>query len=434
MRHVLQDLRFGLRLLVRNPAFAAAAVLLLGLGIGANTAVFTLVDAVLLRPLPVPEPDRLLLLRWASGKNILPESIDGYFNTGGTDGEASSTSFSYPAFAALRDEGREAAELVAFAEVEGVSLRHEGSTSITRAQLVSGNFFRGLGVRPDLGRAIEEADDRVRAPASVVVLGHRLWKERFREAPSAIGTEIRLKGAPFTIVGVAPEEFRGTRQIGSEPDLYLPLATKSLLATRPFDLESGATWWVQIIGRLRPGATSDQAAAQLESAFRHAALISVEARARERDLPRLRIEDGSRGLPEARRDFRQPLLLVSGMVAMVLLVACANLAVLLLTQAAGRRREIAIRGALGAARRRIVGQLLTEAFLLACLGGALGFLLALWGTEVAVVLLPAPPAEAGLPLEPNLRAFLFAALLSVVVAGLFGLAPALRAGRAAPSP
>lgn len=339
MHHLIEDLRFGLRLLARNPGFAITAILLLGLGIGTNTVVFGLLDAALLRPLAVPAPGELLLLRWTSGPNLLAGSIDGYVDAGGAGGVASSTSFSYPAYEALRDAAGPLAEAVAFAEIDTLSLRHAGSTGMAGAELVSGNFFTGLGVPTALGRPIGPDDDREGGRAAVAVLSHRLWMDRFRGEGSALGAVVHLNGAPFTIIGVAPAGFFGTLQVGDEPDLYVPLAAKSLLSTQPFDRGDGSAWWVQILSRLRSGATTEQLEARLVPAFRGAAMLGAGADAARADQPRLRLEDGSRGLPEARRDFRLPLALVSGMAAIVLVVACANLAGLLLGQAAARRRE-----------------------------------------------------------------------------------------------
>ena len=429
METLLRDVRYSLRLLLRSPGFAAAAVLLLALGIGANTAVFTLTDSVLLRPLPVPHPDQLKLLRWYSHRDVLPESISGHVDMGSEGREATSTSFSYEGFEAMRRAGNEIVELVGFAELESLNLRIDGSNQVASAQLVSGNFFQAMGIRPSRGRLLTPEDDREESPAAVAVADYRFWERGLGGDPAALGRTVHLNGRPFLIVGVAPREFVGTLQVGRKADLYLPITAQPLLSQDGSLLNKGGDWWVQILGRLRPGTSVESAQARLDSTFRGVSRLGLAAVA-DRDLPRLALEDGSRGQPEMRHEYVQPLLVLTGMAALILLIACANLASLLLGRAPARRQEMAVRAALGAGRWRLVRQLLTESLLLGIVGGGLGYVLASWASDLAAGLLPAPGPPGGLHVEPDVRTFAFMFIISLAVGVISGLAPAMKAGRA----
>jgi predicted permease len=432
METLFRDARYSLRLMTRNPGFTAAAILLLAIGIGSNTSVFTLTDSVLLRPLPVSRPHDLALLRWYAATDALPDSISGYFDMGGNGRKANSTSFSYEAFQSMRKAATDSIDLAGFAEIESVSLRLDASTQVARAQLVSGNFFATLGIRPAKGRAVAPEDDREDSPAAVAVAGHRFWETTLGGGRGP-GTTVILNGHPFTIIGVAPAEFAGTLQAGSVPDLYLPLSAQPLLAQGDALLKKPGAWWIQILGRLRRGTSPSAAQARLNPVFRGTARLAMPS-VKEENLPSLALEDGSRGQPEMRQTYVQPLLVLTGMAALILIIGCANLASLMLGRAPGRRQELAVRAALGAGRWDLIRQLLTESMLLGLLGGALGYLVASWATDLTASLLPSPADPGTLHVSPDLRTFLFMLAVSVLTGAASGIAPALRAGKAHPAP
>jgi predicted permease len=389
-----RDLRYGLRALRRNPMFASVAVLTLALGIGANTAIFSLADAVLLRALPVSTPRELVVLRQR-----------------GPDGDI------FPFTSAAASDlapGRDVLSgLAAFRPLQSTHVSVNGAAELLLAQLVSGNYHAVLGIHAAVGRTLTEQD---REP--VAVISHGYWRRRFANDPDVVGRLLEMQGRSFTIVGVTPPGFFGT-QPGRHVDVTAPLAAQTM------KLPPNARW-LYLIGRLAPGVSREQARAALR--VRWAQLAAAQALP-PRPPVTLEIDSGAQGLNELRRQFSLPLQILMAAMAVVLLVACANLAGLLIVRSSARQQEIAVRLSLGAARGRIVRQLLTESMLLAAAGGAAGVALAYWMTDLLLAMMSRGRGAIMLDVAPNARTLVFAAVVTIVTAALFGLLPALGASR-----
>jgi len=423
MQTLLQDLRYGARMLLKQPSFTLLAVLTLALGIGANTAIFSLLDQVLLRRLPVMNPDELVVLR-------SPGPIRGH---GSSDSDIA-TSFSVPMYKGLRDNNQVFSGLLARYAIP-LSVSSRGNTERASGELVSGNYFETLGVRPVLGRVFSLEDDKQLGAHPVAVLSYGYWTRRFGNDPSILNQQLLINGHNLTIVGVAQEGFFGV-QVGQMPDVFIPIMMKHQMTPNWEGLDDWNDYWVALIGRLKPGLTANQAEAGIlptYSALLAEQLPKVQGWPKERQerflAKRIELYAGAGGRQVVQRDAGDGLWVLFGMVGLVLLIACTNVANLLLVRGLGRQRELAIRQAMGAGRWRLMRQLLVESFVVALGGALLGLLIAAWVSGALVQTVASGMGVEGLTTNLDARVLTFTMFLSVLTGMLCGLVPAWRATR-----
>jgi predicted permease len=423
---MLQDIRYGLRVLLKKPGFTLVAVLSLALGIGANTAIFSLIDAVMIKSLPVERPDQLVL--FGNGKE---QGMTNAFPDQSWD------LFSYPFYRQARQRTDVFSGVGGYLNITWtVHGFVNGSNDIEQmqVQLVSGSYFPVLGVDAGLGRVLTETDDQVVSAHPVAVVSHAWWEQRMGGDLSAVGKTIAIDETTYTIVGVAPKEFFGTI-VGAAPDLWVPLAMEKHIPPAHWNgRDAGEMQSLYLFGRLKDGATPEQAGSVLNVLFKQSLRTRAGAQPtaeRLQDIEKASIEltPLSRGLSSLREQFSLSLKVLMGVVALVLLIASANIANLLLAHGAARQREFAVRAALGAGRARLIRQLFTESVLLAIFGGLAGVALSVWGASLLLAMVSDGPEAVPLNLTPNIRVLAFTFGVSVLCAVVFGTAPALRASR-----
>jgi len=401
------DFRFALRQLSKNPGFTVVAVLTLALGIGANTALFSLIHHLLLKSLPVKDPSSLVLLEVQQPKQRFPL-------------------FTHSVYLDLRGRSEIFRDVIAFMTrpVGGVVQR---SAERLQVEVVSGNYFQALGVHPILGRLLADHDDQAPGAHPVAVLSYHYWQRRFGGNPDVIGEVIRLSGHPFTIVGVSQPQFFGLR-VGESPDVRVPLMMEAQTKTAPTWLYDSEIRWLRLMAYVKPGVSRAEAQSAAAVFFQQAQSARSKG---QRDSEQLVLEAGHRGASSLRSQFGASLWVTFVLVGIVLLITCANVANLLLTRAAARTREVAVRLALGAGRRRLLRQFLTENLLLCAVGGVLGLILAPWLASLLVGLLPDSDASRHLETSINAEILIFTVAISLFTGLLFGLAPAWRCSRVA---
>jgi macrolide transport system ATP-binding/permease protein len=421
-----QDLRYGLRAMARDKVFTVFAVASLALGIGANTAIYSFIESLLLRPLPVADPQSLVVMKW-SAKGYALASSGMSWSTGGSSRDAAtgtlSSIFPYPALKVFQDSNDVLSSAFGYFVGTNLTVTVRDESDSLLGQYVSGNYFHGMGVAPAAGRLIQASDDDLNSTA-VVVLSQRFSRRRFGDAQAAVGHTIRIDDKPFVVIGVAPESFFGAEP-GAIPDVYVPLRASPMSAL----VSDEHFYWIEIMGRLKPGVSLARAQARLAPAFLQFAVSSATTEEQKQDLPRLSLQNGATGLDSLRRRYTQPLYVLMAMAALILLIACTNIANLLLARSAARRREIAIRVSVGASRWRVTRQLLTESVLLASIAGVLGAAVAWWGVRMLTLLLANGRANFTLHAELNWHVLAVTMVLSIGTGLLFGRAPARHATR-----
>ena len=423
------DVRFGLRMLVKNPAFTAIAVITLALGIGANTAIFSILRQVLLERLPVQHPEQLVLL-YSPGRRQGHVSSD----ENSKPGEEGSESFSYPMYANLRDHNDVFSGLAAV-DTSSANIAFRRQTETAHGNLVSGNYFETLGVHAALGRTFEPADTAAAGGSPVIMLAYSYWKSRFGGDPSVLNQTVLVDSRPMTIVGVVQAGFDGV-QPGFVPQVYIPVTMVTVLSPRPVSLDNHKDYWIKLIGRLKPGMTSERAT--LGIAPLYSALLREElplqsgwgASEKSQFLAKkLVLRDGAKGRPLLAQGAGAQLLTLMSLVGAVLFIACANVAGLLTARGAARQREIAIRIALGASRLRLIRKLVIESVLLSASGALAGLALANWTTAALVRFAANSSIASGLSSNLSVPVLAFTAGLALVCGVLFGVLPSFRATR-----
>ncbi len=432
----LADLRHAARGLRKSRGFTVIAVLSLALGIGANLAIFSVVRGILLEPLPVKYPQRLVILGWSRqdrGGGLYQFNSGDYVEE--KTGRLYNSNFPYFVYRAVRQQAAGHGDVFAFASVREVHVSMGGQPMVATALMASGNYFSGLGVSAILGRTLVESDDRPEAEPAVVI-SHAFWMRAFGADPAVLGKQIKVNGSPFTIVGITPREFYGVSRGGFSPptDLTVPLAAQPAVAAswspvRSSIFQAENYWWLRLMARVPSEASAKSLEAALSVAFRQCLAGSSVPALQRAVSPEIHALPGARGIESLRRNIERPLRILTMVVGLVLLIACVNLANLMLARGLARQKEISVRLALGSGRMRLVRQVLAESLLLSFTGGALGVLLAGWGSRALLAMLAGGAGRTAIDLSPDWPLIGVAAGVSLAAGILFGLLPALRLAR-----
>ncbi|UCD58636.1 MAG: ABC transporter permease, partial [Candidatus Hydrogenedentota bacterium] len=424
MKTIWHDMRYGLRQLRKGPGFTAVAVVSLALGIGVNTAIFSLINGVLFKSLPVRDPHELRVINWACFEYGLRNFSGSTRRT--KSGQSYSGSFPYPSYCDFRDQAAGFSEVFAFSALDNMTVLANGTVFTASGLMVSGNFFKGYGAGTLIGRPILPRDDRPDAEP-VTVITHRAWERRFGLDPKVLGQTVIMNKSGFTVVGVLPRRYAGPLA-GDRAGFYVPMAAQPQLRPR-YPLASRNHWWLEIMGRMSPEASEAQARASLEVLLDQTLAVSTT----KLEHPSILLEDGSRGPLMQRQFAAQPLWVLQGVVGLVLLIACANLAGMMLARGAARQHEMSVRAALGAGRLRLIRQSLVESLVLSLLAAACGLIVSLWIKTGIVSFMTGSLGEMHFNMALDARVLLFTLGAAVATTLLFGFLPALRVSRVNPA-